>query len=53
MFNQSNGRALALFWRKTSGRKTGTLKVTKTELRILFFFYCVKVKTNMLFLKGN
>ena len=43
LINQTNRRALAMFWCKTSGRKTGTLKVTKTELRILFF-YCIKVK---------
>lgn len=50
--NQTNRQALAFFWRKTSDRETGALKVTKTELRILVF-YCIEVKNKHATFKGE
>ena len=47
LINQTNRQALTLFW-----RKTGALKVTKTELRILFF-YCIEVKNKHVTFKGE
>ena len=47
LINQTNRQALMLFW-----RKTGALKVTETELRILFF-YCIEVKNKHATFKGE